>query len=98
MPLSVLEAAACGLPSATTRVGGIPDVVEHETSALLGAPGDVDGLAAQLERLATDAALRARLGAAARTTVERRFDFDATVARYRALFQELAARTREARG
>lgn len=90
MPLSVLEAAACGLPSAATRVGGIPDVVEHERSALLSAPGDVEGLLVHLRRLAGDGDLRARLGAAARATVERHFDFDATVARYRALFHELA--------
>jgi glycosyltransferase involved in cell wall biosynthesis len=60
-PLVLLEAMAAGLPSVTTRVGGIPDTVRHEREALLVAPGDVDGLARALLRLASDAHLRRRL-------------------------------------
>ncbi len=97
MPLSVLEAAACGLPAATTRVGGIPDVITHEREGLLSQPSDVAGLLAHLQRLAGDAALRARLGDAARARAVREFDFDATVERYRALFHELARRAPAAR-
>ncbi len=93
MPLSVLEAAACGLSAATTRVGGIPDVIAHEGQGLLSRPRDVEALTAHLCRLADDAALRARMGAAARARAEREFDFDASVERYRALFHEVAARS-----
>lgn len=92
MPLSVIEAAACGLPCATTRVGGIPDVIEHERNGLLSAAGDPAGLLAHLLRLARTPELRRTLGAQARATVLARFDFDHTVERYRALFHELHAR------
>lgn len=96
MPLSVIEAASCGLPCATTRVGGIPDVIEHGRNGLLSAAGDVPALAEHLLRLARDPGLRLGLGQAARATVLASFDFEHTVARYRALFQELHARASRA--
>lgn len=89
MPLAIMEAAACGLPCASTRIGGVEDVIEHERSGLLTEPGDDRALETVLQRLAGDPALRARLGAAARQTIVERFDFDAHVERYRALFNSL---------
>lgn len=89
LPLSVIEAAACGLPSATTRIGGVVDVIEHEKSGLLTEPGDAAGLAEALARLEADPGLRLRLGAAARETAVRQFDFDGHVQRYRRLFESL---------
>lgn len=98
LPLSVIEAAACGLPCATTRIGGIVDVIEHERSGLLVEPGDAAGLAQALELLAGDPGLRTRLGAAARETAVRQFDFDGHVERYRELFQTLAGGSRPIAG
>jgi len=89
MPLSIMEAAACGLPLASTRIGGVEDVIEHERSGLLIEPGDVAALTDVLRRLASDPALRASLGAAARKTIVERFAFDAHVERYRALFNSV---------
>lgn len=67
--LVFLEAQAAGLPVVACRDRGVPDaVLEHET-ALLSTPGDVDAYAANLLRLAEDAALRRQLGAAGRAFV-----------------------------
>jgi glycogen(starch) synthase len=60
------EALASGLPVVASDVGGIPEVVRHGETGLLVPPGDVDALAAALDRLAADPALRARLSAGAR--------------------------------
>ncbi|HEX2104021.1 MAG TPA: glycosyltransferase family 4 protein [Solirubrobacteraceae bacterium] len=60
------EAMAFGLPVAGWRAGNLPYLADHERHGLLVAPGDVGALANALERLATDAALRTRLGEAAR--------------------------------
>jgi glycosyltransferase involved in cell wall biosynthesis len=90
--LSLLEAAACGLGCAGSRTGGIVDVLEDGRNGLLFAPGDAPALAACLERLLEDHALRAALGENARRTCEERFDESRSAERYRTLFTSLAAR------
>ncbi len=75
-PVSVLEAMAAGLPVVASRVGGVPEqVVEGETGLLVD-PGDPELLAAALERLTDDPALRRRLGVAGRARAEERFDLE----------------------
>jgi len=59
------EAMALGLPVVASDVGGIPEVVRDGQTGLLVPPGDVDALAAALDRLAADPDLRARLSAEA---------------------------------
>jgi glycosyltransferase involved in cell wall biosynthesis len=68
-----LEASACRKPVVATRVGGIPEVVEDGVNGYLVEPGDVDSLAARVASLIADPALRARMGKAGRTRVERDF-------------------------
>ncbi|MBK9234551.1 MAG: glycosyltransferase family 4 protein [Rhodoferax sp.] len=46
MPISILEALACGVPVVSTDAGGIPDMVSHDVSALLVPIGDADAMAA----------------------------------------------------
>lgn len=43
MPIALLEAAMLGLPLIAPRVGGIPELVDHETGWLVEGPDDVDG-------------------------------------------------------
>ncbi len=80
-PLAVLEAGAAGLPAIGTRHGGVPDVVIHGETGLLVEPGDVDGMAREMVRLADDPALAAELGRRARRRIEDRFSLDGSVAR-----------------
>lgn len=60
-PVSVLEAAAAGLPVVATEVGGLPYLLEDQTSALLVPPGDATAVAQAVDRLVTDTSLAARL-------------------------------------
>jgi glycosyltransferase involved in cell wall biosynthesis len=74
IPVVLMEAMSCGLPVVASRLSGIPELVEDGVSGLLVTPGDCGGIADALRRLADDADLRARLGAAARARVVRDFD------------------------
>jgi glycosyltransferase involved in cell wall biosynthesis len=60
------EAMAAGLPVVGWRAGNLPYLAQDGREGLLVAPGDIAGLADALRRVAEDAELRSRLGAAAR--------------------------------
>ena len=61
MPNSVLEALACGLPVISTRVGGVPYIVQDGETALLVAPDNPHEMAQAIVRIYRDKALRAHL-------------------------------------
>ena len=79
MPNALLEAMACGLPVAATRVGGVPEIVEHEKTGLLVPPGDDEAMAAVLIRLLENETERTRLGRAGRARVLEHFSLRAMV-------------------
>jgi glycosyltransferase involved in cell wall biosynthesis len=51
LPMALIEAAACGRPVVASRVGGIPEIVEHGVNGLLVEPDQVDALAAAIEEI-----------------------------------------------
>ena len=71
-PNSVVEAMACGKPIIASEVGGIPDMIGAE-SGIVVPPGDMEALAEAMLRLARDADLRSRMGAAAKERYEKLF-------------------------
>jgi N-acetyl-alpha-D-glucosaminyl L-malate synthase BshA len=87
--LSILEAMCFACPSVATAVGGIPEVVESGVSGLLVPAGDPDALARGVESLIADPALRARLGAAAKTRAAALFSADVIVNKYVQLYRRV---------
>jgi len=71
--------------------GGAAEIVDAGRDALTHAPGDAAALAAVLARLATDASLRGRLGAAARAAAMARFDAGTFGAAFAAVYESVAA-------
>lgn len=65
-PVSVLEAAAAGVPVVATRVGGIPHLLTDGEDALLVEPGDPVAMARAMSRILNDAELSSHLVAGGR--------------------------------
>jgi len=74
IPSVLIEAMACEVPVVTTRVAGIPDLVENEVNGLLVEERNASEMADGLERLIKDEQLRNRFGEQARKTVIEKFD------------------------
>ena len=89
LPKSLIEAAACGLPLITTDVPGCREVVTDEVDGLLVPVRDAAALARATARLQDDAALRVRLGAAARAKALAQFDERIVIERTIAVYREL---------
>ena len=94
MPVSVLEAMAYGASVIVTPVGGVPDMMQSEVHGLWVEPGDVDGLASCLERLAGSHPLRMRLATAAREHVLRHFSVDVAISRMCEVYRDAISSTR----
>jgi glycosyltransferase involved in cell wall biosynthesis len=67
--LALQEALFAGCPSIGSRVGGIPELIDHGTNGILVAPGNVTDLAHALEALMGDASAREHYGRAAVQTI-----------------------------
>ena len=88
-PISLVEAMAAGVPAASMDVGDVANMVAPENRPFVVA--DQAGLAQALGALASDADLRARLGAANRARAQRDYAEDAMVNAYAALYGEALA-------
>jgi glycosyltransferase involved in cell wall biosynthesis len=85
-PRTLMEAMASGLCAVSTRLTGIPDIVEDGDSGLLTEPGDVKALADALERLIRDPDYAHRLALGGRRLMEQRFDISRCLAPLAGLF------------
>ncbi|MBB2485343.1 glycosyltransferase family 4 protein [Mitsuaria sp. WAJ17] len=95
MPLALMEAMASGLPVVATRVGGIPEIVQHGISGWLVAARDIEDIAGRVRQMLAQAELRQRMGAAARQDMMERLELRPSLERVAALMQSLARPARE---
>ena len=84
-----IEAMAMGKPVVAFGHGALPEIVLHEETGLLAAPGDVAALAESVARLLREPELSRSMGRAGRLRVEAHFRIERTVSELEGLYQEL---------
>ena len=90
--LVVIEAFANGLPVIASRIGALPELVEHGRTGLLFTPGDTQALRHTLRAALADPAALARMGAAARRVYEQRYTPERGLANLLRVYAEAGAK------
>ena len=89
VPQALVQAMLVELPCVTTSIGGIPEIAQHERTALLVAPRDPVALAAAIERLAGNQGLRYELGVAARKHCVEGYSCERMLERMEAIYRDV---------
>lgn len=90
--LAALEAMACQVPVVASRVGGLPEIIDHGVTGFLHPPDDIDAMAASAVAMLTDPASHRVVSEAALAAVLQRFCANEIVPRYEAFYQEVIDR------
>jgi L-malate glycosyltransferase len=85
--VAVIEASSCGVPVVVTRAGGLPEVVVDGETGLIVERENPQALAAALQTVCSDPALRDRLGKAGREHVRASYEWGACVQRMIDVYQ-----------
>lgn len=89
---SLTEGARFRLPTVSSRVGGVPYLIDHGVHGLLFEPGDADTLARHLSLLAGDPALRRRLGEALFLRARTDYSLEGTISRQVEIYETILRR------
>ncbi len=84
IPNSLIEAMACMKPVIATNVGAIPEFIINMENGLLIQPGNVSQLCDAIKLLKSEEKLFKKLAAAARETIQEKFDIGQNAAKYAA--------------
>lgn len=91
MPNALLEAMACGLPTAASAIGGVVDLIQNQQNGLLFPSGDEKALAGALKTYLDNPQLANRLGAQALKTIEQNYTWSIIIQRYLNLYEQVIA-------
>jgi L-malate glycosyltransferase len=91
--LAALEAMACEVVPIVTRVGGLPEVVEHERNGFMADVGDVDTMARYAIDLLSDEAKLRRMAQQARATAQARFCASKIIPQYEEFYRRVLERS-----
>ena len=92
VPVVLMEAMATGLPCVTSRITGIPELIDDGVDGVLVTAADADALAAALAELIASPEKRRRIGTAARHKIATRYHLDANFEALGRAFQRQLAR------
>jgi L-malate glycosyltransferase len=86
--LAALEAMTCEVPVVASRVGGLPEVIDHGVTGFLHPPDDLTGMAQSVAYLLLDDRMRRQFGATAKRVAHQRYCDSAIIPKYEAFYQE----------
>jgi N-acetyl-alpha-D-glucosaminyl L-malate synthase BshA len=89
--LAALEAMACEVPVVASRVGGLPEVIQHGVTGYLHPPDALDAMTDSVVELLTDEPRRRAMGIEAAKQVGERFCADRIVPQYEACYRRLVS-------
>ena len=87
--LAALEAMACEVVPIATRVGGLPEVIEHGKNGFLAEVGDVETMARYVVEILSDASKLSTLRMAARAGAQSRFCTSKIIPQYEAFYRRV---------
>jgi colanic acid/amylovoran biosynthesis glycosyltransferase len=90
LPTVIMEAMACGLPVVSTRLAGVPEMIESGADGWLVEPRSPAALAEAMVKLLGDRVESARIGERAQTTARAKFAVETTTAELKRLLAERA--------
>jgi glycosyltransferase involved in cell wall biosynthesis len=93
--LSVIEAAACGIPSVGSRIYGLTDAIEEGITGILHQPGNINEMVNCIELFLLNTHLRRKMGDAARDRVERLFNQEYVTAALNSFYQGILDKSGE---
>lgn len=89
MPMAVLEAMSYGLATVSTKVGGIPRIIDDKNNGFLITPGDISEITASLLLLLQDVQLKEKIALAGRNVIENKFSAQAVVNKLVEVYQSI---------
>ncbi len=90
LPISLLESMACGSPVLASRVGGIPDVINHGVDGYLYDQGDSQALKTRLLEMLEEPALRESMAVAGIAKIHRHYSAASVARAYEALYEKVS--------
>jgi glycosyltransferase involved in cell wall biosynthesis len=76
LPYTLIEAMHAKIPIISTRVGGVPDLIEHDVNGIIVPPKDSGTLAIALEKLIQNKEMRARFAKESGKKIATKFSFE----------------------
>ncbi len=92
MPLTVLEAMACGIPTVASNVGGIPEILQDGKTGFLVEPRNVDQIVSCISKLVINVELRERMGHHARAFIEKYYSWNQIARQMSEIYEDFLIR------
>jgi len=89
MPIAVLEALRAGLPVVVSRVGAMPEMIEHGKTGMLIDPGKAEDIVDAVKKIADDAELRSSLAKNGRALFEEQYEVGACIKKISKIYQSI---------